>query len=507
MLTNSLKELAGDALKDWLNKFTGGTFSSILSGAVATMLIQSSTATTLLTIGFVGAGLLTFTQSIGIVIGANIGTTSIGWLISLVGFKISLSIVALPLIGIGVFINKVLVPPVFKAYGSFITGFGMLFFGISILQTGMADLQSMISFQNISVDSFLSKLILIGIGIIMTIIMQASGAAVAATLTALYAGAITFEQAAFLVIGQNIGTTATAIFASIGSSVAAKRTAVVHVLFNVVTAIIVTLTAPFILLFTIKISTFINNGVFDETLGIAIFHTLFSLIGMVIFLPFIQRFANFVMKIVPENENTLTSHLNTNLISIPPLAIDVSFKTLLEIVKELTDAFVILMENKKITVQYERKMQQVEEALDITLHFLESIESSSAKDRHKHIAILHALDHISRLVKVLQERQKVEAMYLQKYLIEKLFAVLTMIQDNVNEQDELINIASILEDTSTQMANERRIRRNKYFERTVSNETQLDTAILKVEAVLWIDRLVYHYWRAFARMAEYVQED
>ena len=132
MLTNGLKEIAGDALRKWLNTFTKGRFSAVISGAVMTMLVQSSTATTLLTIGFVSAGLLTFIQSIGVIIGANIGSTSTGWIISLIGFKISLQTMALPIIGVGVFMSLI-APNDIKKFGNVLTGFGLLFFVVYLL--------------------------------------------------------------------------------------------------------------------------------------------------------------------------------------------------------------------------------------------------------------------------------------------------------------------------------------------------------------------------------------
>ena len=278
MLTNGLKEIAGDALKRWLNKFTKGTYSAIFTGAVMTMLVQSSTATTLLTIGFVSAGLITFIQSIGIIIGANIGSTSTGLLISVVGFKISLQTLSLPIIGLGVFISY-LAPTDIKKYGNVLTGFGLLFLGIDLLQQGMAIAQTWISFDSIQSNTIVGVMLLILIGIIMTVIMQASSAAMATTLAALFTGAIDFEQAAYLVIGQNIGTTATALFASIGASVSAKRTAITHLLFNVITAFIIVIIFPYFLSFS-KWLTVVVSGSFNLTLGLAIFHVLFSMFGM-----------------------------------------------------------------------------------------------------------------------------------------------------------------------------------------------------------------------------------
>lgn len=507
MLTNGLKEIAGDALKRWLNTFTKGTFSAVISGAAMTLLVQSSTATTLLTIGFVSAGLLTFIQSIGVIIGANIGSTSTGWIISLIGFKISLQAMALPIIGIGVFMSYI-APSNVKKFGGVLAGFGLLFLGIDMLQQGMGSAQDLIAFDSIQANTIVGIFLLIVIGIVMTVIMQASSAAMAATLTALFAGAIDFEQAAYLVIGQNIGTTATALFAAIGASVSAKRTAMTHLLFNLVTAVIVTIIFPYFLIVT-KWSTELIAGAFNETLGLAVFHTLFSLLGAILFVPFIKQFANFLIKVVPERENALTRNLDDSLVEMPSVAMDVTFKTLRDIMTVLTIALKQLITEKKVTVEYEKKMLEVEEAIEITREFLDKIMVTSARERQKLIAILHTLDHLMRLIKVLREKQKVEAIYLQEKLMQEWCELLGDIELSLQDEEMLIDMSILLEQTSQQMAQERRERRNQYFERSVANETQLEVAVSKVEALLWIDRLVYHYWRATARMAEFhsIRED
>ncbi|MGN7476363.1 Na/Pi cotransporter family protein [Solibacillus silvestris] len=501
MLTNGLKEIAGDALKRWLNTFTKGRISAVISGAIMTMLVQSSTATTLLTIGFVSAGLLTFIQSIGVIIGANIGSTSTGWIISLIGFKISLQTMALPIIGIGVFMSLI-APHEVKKFGNVIAGFGLLFLGIDMLQQGMGSAQDLIAFDSIPADSFISIFLLIVIGVVMTVIMQASSAAMAATLTALFAGAIDFEQAAYLVIGQNIGTTATALFASIGASVSAKRTALTHLMFNVLTAVIVTIIFPYFVQAT-KWFTELISGHFDQTIGLAIFHTLFSLLGALIFIPLMRPFANFLMKLVPERENALTRDLDDSLAEMPSAAIEVSFKTMRDIMVELTNAQQLLMNMKKVTVEFEKTMLEIEEALEITRKFLDKILVTSKRERQKLISILHTLDHLHRLIKVLREPQKVEALSLQEKLMQEWQEMLSTINQRLNEDEKLLDISLILEETSQQVARERRNKRIQYFERSVANETQLDLAVSKVDALLWIDRLIYHYWRATARMAEF----
>ena len=330
----------------------------------------------------------------------------------------------------------------------------------------------------------------------------------AATLAALFAGAIDFEQAAYLVIGQNIGTTATALFAAIGASVSAKRTAITHLMFNVITAIIVTAIFSYFVQAT-KWITVAISGSFDETLGLAIFHTLFSVLGALIFIPLMQPFANLLMKMVPERENALTRNLDDSLMAMPSVAIDVVFKTMRDIMVELTKAQHLLLQSKKVTVEYEKKMLEVEDALVITRKFLDGILVSSSRDRAKLISILHTLDHLHRLIKVLREQQQAEALYLQEKLMQDWQELLETIGERLSEDEKMLDISIILEHTSQDMAQQRRNKREQYFERSVSNETQLDLAVSKVDALLWIDRLIYHYWRATARMAEYqtINED
>lgn len=503
LLTNGLKEIAGETLKKWLQTFTKGTFTSLLTGLVMTMLVQSSTATTILTVGFVSAGLLTFVQSIGIIIGANIGSTSTGWIISLLGFKISLQAMSLPIIALGVFIQYV-APHDKKKMGGVFTGFGLLFLGIDLLQEGMETAQNWISFDSIRTDSLLSILLLIIIGIVMTIIMQASSAAMATTLAALFAGAIDFEQAAYLVIGQNIGTTATAIVASIGSSIAAKRTAVTHLLFNVVTAVIVTVFISYILKF-VEWLTVAMTGNFDETVGLALFHTLFSVLGAMLFIPFTKQFSKLLIKLLPERANALTRNLDDNLVSAPSAALEVAYQTLLQMLKQLTEAIIELIEMKKGTASYEKKVKEVEEAIVILRNFLNEVQSTSSKLRRKHVAILHVLDHLTRLVNVLRDQQKTEAIYHQEKLMNRWQKLLVKIDESFDSEEKLLAMEKELTNTAQTIAEERRTRRRRYYERTAVRETEIELAMSKVQALLWIDRLVYHYWRAFARLVEYKQ--
>lgn len=332
LMTDGLKALAGDALRGWLARFTGSRLSAVASGAGLTALVQSSSATTLATIGFVSAGLLSFNNAIGVIIGANLGTTSTGWIVSLLGLKFSIGTVALPLIGVGALL-KLLGRERMAQAGIALAGFGVIFVGIDVLQAGMADLSNQIDLSRFAVDGWWARVLLVGIGMVMTVVMQSSSAAVATTLTALATGTVNLDQAAALVIGQNVGTTVTAGIAAVGAQTAAKRTAVVHVAFNVGTGFIAFLLLPaFAALGRVLADTWIGE---DPALTLAAFHTAFNLLGAVIFIPLIPQLGQLAERLVPEHRTPLARHLDQSLTTVPALALDAARRTLDETVQTL----------------------------------------------------------------------------------------------------------------------------------------------------------------------------
>ncbi|MDD3507277.1 MAG: Na/Pi cotransporter family protein [Parabacteroides sp.] len=236
IMSEGLQKVAGDKLRSILSVMTTNRVTGILTGVLITALVQSSSATTVMVVSFVNAGLLSLAQSIGVIMGANVGTTVTAWIISLFGFKVDISIFALPLIGISI-------PLIFsgkskrKSWGEFFLGFSFLFMGLSFLKSSVPDLQSnpqVLAFlQNYTSMGFPSLLIFLFLGTILTIIVQSSSATVAITLIMCTKGWIPFEMAAAMVLGENIGTTITANIAAISANVSAKRAALAHLMFNV----------------------------------------------------------------------------------------------------------------------------------------------------------------------------------------------------------------------------------------------------------------------------------
>ena len=237
IMSEGLQKMAGEQLRGILTAMTRNRFMGVLTGILITALIQSSSAASVMVVSFVNAGLLTLAQSIGVIMGANIGTTVTAWMISLFGFgKFSISIISIPLLGVGL-------PLIFsakskrKSLGEFIFGFAFLFMGLDFLKESMPDLQNnpeVLAFVSDFADlGFLSTIIFLLIGTVLTIIVQSSSATVAITLIMCSRGWIGFESAAAMIMGENIGTTITANMAAFSANISAKRAAFAHLMFNV----------------------------------------------------------------------------------------------------------------------------------------------------------------------------------------------------------------------------------------------------------------------------------
>lgn len=236
IMTDGLKALAGKHIRSALMKFTKSPTSGAMTGAVSTMILQSSSATIVAAVGFVAVGMMQFTEALGIIFGANIGTSITGWLVVLFGFKFKLAQIALPLIFLGM-VLKLFFKGKVATIGYTVAGFSLIFVGITLMQEGMQGFEGIITLENLPSDSWIGRLQLVGLGLVATLITQSSSAGVAATLTMLFSHVINFEQAAALVIGMDLGTTVTPLIATIGGSTEVKRTGFSHVIYNCFTAV------------------------------------------------------------------------------------------------------------------------------------------------------------------------------------------------------------------------------------------------------------------------------
>ena len=293
MITDGLKLAAGNALRNILAKATQSPGRGIVSGISITAIVQSSSAVTVATIGFVNAGLLTMYQALGVIYGANIGTTATGWLVALIGFNIKIELFALPLIGLGMILRITGHDSRRAAIGLAMAGFGLFFIGIDVLKGAFEGLASAIDLQRITAEGISSILLFVFIGFLMTVLTQSSSAAIAITLTAATGGVIGPYAAAAMVIGANVGTTSTAVISVIGATPNAKRVAAAHVIFNIATAIVALLLLP--VMFGIVKAVADLAGMQDiPVVTLALFHTTFNVLGVLLMWPVTNRLASYL---------------------------------------------------------------------------------------------------------------------------------------------------------------------------------------------------------------------
>ena len=309
LMSEALQKVAGDKLRNILAAMTSNSLSRILTGLFITAVIQSSSATTVMVVSFVNAGLLSLVQSIGVIMGANIGTTFTAWLISLLGFKADIAILAIPLIGFG-FAFMMCKAKKKKSIGELIIGFALLFLGLSFLKESVPDLQSspeVLEFlQQWTGYGFGSILIFVAIGTILTIVLQSSSATMALTLVMCNNGWIPFEMGAAMVLGENIGTTITANIAAAVANVSARRAAMAHCVFNIFGVVwVLTLFHPFLFVVSkIIMGMGLDNPLVagaspNSTLyAISMVHTLFNLCNTLVLVWFTNQIAQFVTKII-----------------------------------------------------------------------------------------------------------------------------------------------------------------------------------------------------------------
>jgi len=295
MITDGLKLAAGHALRDILGKWTRSPAHGIVTGVAITAIVQSSSAITVATIGFVNAGIITMYQALGVIYGANIGTTMTGWLVTIVGFTIKVESFALPLIGIGMLLRLTGGDSRRVPLGMALVGFGLFFIGIDVLRDAFEGLAIAIDLQKLTVDGITGVFLYLGIGFLMTVLTQSSSAAIAITLTAATGGVVGLNAAAAMVIGANLGTTSTAVIAVIGATPNAKRVAAAHVVFNLVTGVVALMTLP-LLFWTVKTTGKLLGLADIPAVTLALFHTSFNVLGVLLMWPVTDRLTQFLEK-------------------------------------------------------------------------------------------------------------------------------------------------------------------------------------------------------------------
>lgn len=395
MMSEGLHKLAGSKMRRFLELLTFNPFVAVLTGIAITAVISSSSATTVMVVGFVNAGLMTLSQAVGTIFGANIGTTITGQLISF-----NITEFALPAIALGVilyvFVNKHL----YQNIGESILGFGILFLGIGIMGEALDGVKDYPQFINLLVQFGQRPLLGLLAGLLFTGLVQSSAATTSVVIALVRSGVLALPGAMAIILGSNIGTCVTAMLASIGTGLNARRAAVAHLMFNVLGVVIfMAILKPF--------TNFIQMLSPSLPRQVAWGHTLFNVSNTLLFLPFINQFVALVTKIVPGTEEVFKTgpiYLEKNLLGSPALALSAAEREISRMadlsLEMLDDAMTMLFKNdftlKKNIERNEETVDELEQ--QITIYLANLAQEGLSEEQSRLLAgYLHAINDIERI--------------------------------------------------------------------------------------------------------------
>ena len=322
LMTDGLKLAGGSALKHLLADWTSTRLRGLLSGIFITSLVQSSSAVTIATIGFANAGLLTLGAAIWVIFGANIGTTVTGWLVALVGLNFKVESLALPLVGLGAMLHLLARRTRAKSLGTALAGFGLLFLGIGVMRDAFVGVSASIDLGTLTQTGLSGKLAMVALGATLTVVMMSSSAGTAVIITAAMSGIVPLPAAAAAIIGANVGTSFKAILAGLGATPNARRVAAAHVIFNVLTATVAFLFLPVFLTAIEKIWAMLDGDMSPAPL-LAIFHTSFNIIGVLLMVPIEPRLTAWLRDRFRGGEDDLSTprYLDRSTTHVPDIAL------------------------------------------------------------------------------------------------------------------------------------------------------------------------------------------
>lgn len=487
-LTEGLKGLSGDSLRRGLQRIVSGRFSAVASGSVFTALIQSSTAAILTVIGFVSAGLVTFSQAIGVIIGATLGTTATPWLVAVFGFRIRIADAALPILGLGALLWLVASGKT-RSVGAILAGFGLLFSGIDYMQTGMEGVTW--NFEAFTGPG--SMWILAGIGIVMTIVMQSSSAAAATTLVALNAGSLTFEQGCALIVGQSIGTTGTTALVMIGGSLSARRAALGHILFSAIVGLLGMVFLGPLAAASAWVGARLDDP--DGVLALAAFSSIFKFAGILVFYPWIDHYSRFIVQISGRGSESAISRLDPVLAKAGgDIALEAAWRAVLEVAQGAVGAVRRRLAGE--TVKYTppaEGVQQIEHFLE-TLS-LETTDLTTVGPRL--VRVTHALDHLTELNRDLAGIPPTVTGWEPPPGLEAGAQALARWLDATKDPEASPGpeVFLALEAASKQLSDERKTTRAQMLEDVTLRRTPAATARAALDSLAWSDLALYHSWR------------
>lgn len=491
IMTQALPMLAGQFMRKILMTFTRSPLTGAITGAISTAILQSSSSTIVAAIGFVSAGLLTYSESLGIIFGANIGTTITGWLVTVIGFKLKLGNLMYGLLFIGVLLRLTMRGRM-QQLGMVLSGFSLIFIGIEILQTGMTDTQQILSGFFSSTDTLSGILRLVAVGMIFTTITQSSSAGVASALTALYTETISFEQAAALVIGMDVGTTFKAALASVGGSISARRTGFSHVIYNFMTACgALLLLTPYIAIWNAISDTALQENAQFALVG---FHSIFNILGVIIVLPFTSNFAHLIMRMIPDKADEYTQPLDHKLLNQPDLALTAVIASIrYEILALFNHTLSMLSREDKSSIN----LTDLQHAIDETQNYADliHIERSNQLNWDNLVSVMHTLDHIQRLHERCSEDQDraTTAKYSEPLQddINHLYTSLQLIIGYIEINDWNMAYHDAIS-TAIKISTHSRTMRHAIIASIAEGELDISSGTSQLEAIRWLRRVSAH---------------
>jgi len=424
VMSEGIQKVAGNRLRSILSYMTQNRVAGIFTGFMTTCMVQSSSATTVMVVSFVNAGLLTLVQSIGVIMGANIGTTLTGWLVSILGFKFKIANIALPAIGIGL-------PLIFskltkrKNIGEIFVGFGLLFLGLKFLKSSVPNIKDnpeILQFLSNYTDlGIVSLFIFIAVGVVLTIVVQSSSAAMTITITMAYSGWIDYPTACALILGENIGTTITAYLASINGNYHAKRAARAHMIINLIGVVWMIIAFKYFIQLIDSIApesvpygidTYsVSPELFQNIpIHLSLFHTLFNIINVVVLIWFVPQIASLVRKMVKPSEEESDQeykleYFSTNVQPIPEIALLEAKKEVAYMSTTINDFIdnaidTINNESKDYSIDSARKKEEITDQMQVEIsNYLSEcskheLSVQSSKDSSDMIRIVNELESI-----------------------------------------------------------------------------------------------------------------
>ena len=537
MMSSGLQKAAGSRLRGFLGAMTSSPFKGVMTGLGITTLIQSSSATTVMVVGFVNATLLTLNQAIGVIMGANIGTTVTAWLISLLGFKTDISVLAVPLMAIG-FILSIAKREKYKNISEFIIGFALLFLGLSLMKNSVPDLRQtpeILSFiQQWTGYGFGSVLIFLVFGTVLTLVLQSSSATMALTLIMMSLGWIPFDMAAAMVLGENIGTTITANIAAAVGNPNARRAALAHTVFNVFGVIwALILFRPFLSLIGIIItwlgypnptlidySAGIEAGSVDSTAalyGVSMLHTLFNTINTLVliwFVPAIAKFVTWAIKSKPEDEEQTIrlKFINAGPMGTAELALEEARKEIIHFAQICRNGLEYIRSAvhaegeadfetfRKKLVKYEEIADRIEYEIATFLNALpqDSISEDTrkqVKSMYKIIGELESLGDSGESISRILSRRNIHNKHFTERHINKVDTMLTLIDkaygimiDNLSNSENCVDIRNAI-DCEIEINDMRNNLREEEILRIESNDAEYQSSVYYIDLLSEIERM------------------